>query len=149
MKKLLLLALPALLLSFSEWHYDLAEARQIAQKEHKHILLNFSGSDWCGPCIRMHKEIFASGIFLKMADTSLVMVNADFPRMKKNRLSPQQQTANESMADQYNSKGRFPFTVLLDAEGRVLKEWEGYTGMRPEVFRDQVIQAIDADNPRK
>src|SRR5450631_2369755 len=98
MKKLLLLALPALLLSFSEWHYDLTEARQIAQKEHKHILLNFSGSDWCGPCIRMHKEIFASEAFLKMADTALVMVNADFPRMKKNHLSLQQKTANDAMA---------------------------------------------------
>jgi thioredoxin-related protein len=149
MKKFNLAALAMLLLAFTGWHYNLTEAMQIAQKEHKHILLNFSGSDWCGPCIRMRKEVFASEAFLKMADTSLVMVDADFPRMKKNRLSQKQQTVNESMADQYNSKGKFPFTLLLDAGGRVLKEWDGYTGMGPEIFRDQVLQAIDADNSRK
>ena len=121
----------------------------IAQREHRHILLSFSGSDWCGPCIRMHKEVFEKDVFLKMADTALVLVNADFPRMKKNRLSDRQQALNDAMADQYNTKGKFPFTVLLDASGRVLQQWDGYAGMSPEIFRDQVLRAIDTDNPRK
>jgi len=68
--------------SFSTWHYNLEEAKEIAQRDHKFILLNFSGSDGCGPCIRMHKEIFDASPFSSFAENSLVLVNADFPRMK-------------------------------------------------------------------
>jgi len=133
-KSALFLVFPMIVSFFGGWHYNLLEAKQIAQQEHKHILLNFSGSDWCGPCIRMHKEIFASEAFKQMADTDLVLVNADFPRMKKNQLPAQQQQLNNAMADQYNPQGKFPLTVLLDADGRVLKEWEGFPSMSTEEF---------------
>lgn len=131
--------------SFSDWHYDLNDAKLLAKKEHKHILLNFSGSDWCGPCIRMHKEIFDAEVFRKIADSELVLVNADFPRMKKNRPSPRQQELNDAMAEQYNSKGKFPFTVLLTADGKVLKEWDGLPDVKPDEFSQQVQAIIDAD----
>ncbi len=121
------------------------EAKQIAQKEHKHILLNFSGSDWCGPCIRMHTEIFVSDVFKNMADTQLVLVNADFPRMKKNQLSAQQQEINNKMADQYNPQGKFPYTLLLDANGKVLKQWDGLPNESPQEFTIEVRNGIYAD----
>ena len=70
---------------------NLEQAEQEARKEHKLIILNFSGSDWCGPCIRMHKEIFESENFRQYANDNLIMVNADFPRMKKNQLPKDQQ----------------------------------------------------------
>lgn len=124
--------------SFLDWHYNMPEAEQIAQKEHRYILLNFSGSDWCGPCIRMHKEIFESEAFRQLADSSLVLVNADFPRMKKNQLPAKQQAINNAMADQYNPRGRFPLTLLLDAEGKVLKEWEGFVNEPPAQFAGQI-----------
>ena len=127
------------------WHYNLDEAKTIAQKEHRHILLNFSGSDWCGPCIRMHKEIFEAAVFEQMADSSLVMVNADFPRMKKNQLPAAQQQMNDAMADKYNSKGKFPFTVLLNADGKVLKAWDGFPGNTPEAFSREVRTIIESD----
>ncbi|MBS1973661.1 MAG: thioredoxin family protein, partial [Bacteroidetes bacterium] len=112
---------PFFLLAGITWHHNLDEAEQIAQQQHKHILLNFSGSDWCGPCIRMHNVIFADQTFRQMADTELVMVNADFPRKKKNQLSPVQQDLNNAMADKYNPQGKFPLTLLLNADGKVLK----------------------------
>ncbi len=121
------------------------EAKMLAQKEHKHILLNFSGSDWCGPCIRLHKEIFDSEAFQQFAETNLVLVNADFPRLKKNQLSASQQKINDAIADQYNSKGSFPFTVLLNENGKVLKQWEGFPKMTPDEFVDDVRTIIDAD----
>jgi len=68
------------------WETDLESAKHKAQDEHKFILLNFSGSDWCGPCIRMHQEIFENDDFKKYADNNLVLLNADFPRLKKNQL---------------------------------------------------------------
>jgi hypothetical protein len=100
------------------WHYNLDEARQLAHQQRKHILLNFSGSDWCGPCIQLRTQILDKPDFLQMADSSLIMVNADFPRSKKNQLSEQQQSLNNAMADRYNSQGKFPFTLLLDADGK-------------------------------
>jgi hypothetical protein len=128
-----------------EWHYNLDEAKGIAQREHKDILLNFSGSDWCGPCILLRKEILDDSVFLKMADSSLVLVNADFPRKKKDQLSRQQQAINDAMADQYNAEGQFPRTLLLNAEGKVLKTWDGYPNMKPEAFAAEIASVINAD----
>lgn len=127
------------------WHYNLDEAKKIAQKEHRHILLNFSGSDWCGPCIRMHREIFETEVFEHLADSSLVMVNADFPRMKKDQLPAAQQKLNDAMADQYDSKGKFPYTVLLTADGKVLKAWDGFPGTTPDAFASEVQTIIEND----
>ncbi len=110
MKPIISILLPILLFTAPDWHYNLTEAKEIARKDHKFILLTFSGSDWCGPCIRMHKEIFSSDDFIKLAASRLVLVNADFPRLKKNQLSSKQQDINNTMADQYNTKGLFPYT---------------------------------------
>jgi thioredoxin-related protein len=145
MRVKLFLLLPVIFLSLIGWHYDLDSAKEIAKKEHKHILLNFSGSDWCGPCIRLRKEIFESDVFQKMADTQLVLVNADFPRMKKNQLTSQQQELNNKIADKYNSKGRFPFTLLLDTNGKVLKDWDGLPNLTPEAFTIEVRNSIYGD----
>ena len=143
--KLFISFLLPLAVSFTNWHYNLDEAKQIARKEHRHILLNFSGSDWCGPCIRMHKEIIESDAFTKLADTDLVLVNADFPRSKKNQLPAKQQELNNAMADQYNPKGDFPLTLLLNADGKVLKSWVGLPDVKAEGFTAQVKELIDAD----
>jgi len=131
---------------FTGWHSNMQEAKEIAKKDHKHILLNFSGSDWCGPCIRLRKEIFDNTIFLAMADTTLVLVDADFPRLKKNQLSKEQQRQNDGLADKYNAQGKFPLTLLLDAEGKVLQQWEGFPEVKPEEFSLQVKKIIDADH---
>ncbi len=120
--------------SSGEWQHNLEDAKKIAGTDHKYILLNFSGSDWCGPCIRMRKEIFEVDVFKKMADTELILVNADFPRNKKNQPSVSQQKTNDEMADLYNRKGIFPYTLLLDSQGKVLKTWEGFPDESAESF---------------
>jgi thioredoxin-related protein len=145
MKRILVFILILISFSFEEWHNNLDEAKQVAKKEHRHILLNFSGSDWCGPCIRMHREIFDQEVFKKMAGTQLVLVNADFPRMKKNQLPARQQELNEAMADQYDPRGRFPYTLLLNPDGKILKEWDGYPGISADAFTREVRNAIHAD----
>jgi thioredoxin-related protein len=145
MKSISFLVLPIFLFTAIHLHSNLDQAKQIAQKEHKHILLNFSGSDWCGPCIRMHNEIFDAEVFKNMADTDLGLVNAGFPRKKKNQLSAQQQEINNKIANQYNSQGKFPYTVLLDANGKVLKDWNGLPGETPEAFTIEVRNGIYAN----
>jgi thioredoxin-related protein len=146
MKINLLLILPVFLFAVSDWHHNLADAQAIAQREHKHILLNFSGSDWCGPCIRMKKEIFDSEAFKKMADSELVLVNADFPRNKKNQPTPEQEKMNDAMADKYNPQGKFPFTLLLNEKGAVLGTWEGLPNETPDAFIEDVHNDIYTTN---
>ena len=121
------------------------EVKQLAKKEHKHILLNFSGSDWCGPCIKLHKEVFASDAFQHFAESNLVLLNADFPRLKKNQLSIAQQKINDALADRYNSKGSFPLTVLLNENGKVIKTWEGIPKGTLAEFVEELQFTIDQD----
>lgn len=125
MKQISLIVLAFLAMSFTGWQTDFEAAKQIAKDKHQLILLNFSGSDWCGPCIRMHKEIFENTDFTTMADTALVLVNADFPRSSKKQLEKKIRLQNESLAEKYNPQGKFPFTLLLNADGKVLRTWDG------------------------
>ena len=144
MKALLVIFLSGFLFSNGTWETDFNKAKQTAQSEHKLILLNFSGSDWCGPCIRMHKEIFDNNSFSQYAGEHLVLVNADFPRLKKNQLSKDQQAKNDQLADKYNKNGIFPLTVLLSSDGKVLKEWQGLPPISSEEFTKQVKEVFDA-----
>ena len=128
------------------WEKDFTQAVQKAKDEHKYIVLNFSGSDWCIPCIRMHKEIFESQEFGDYAADHLVLVNADFPRLKKNQLSKEQVKSNDKLADYYNPEGTFPLTLLLDKDGKVVKKWEGYPDMNAADFVNVIKKTIDARN---
>lgn len=119
-----------------EWILDFNTAKSEAVTEKKMILLNFSGSDWCGPCIKLKKEVFESAEFKEYAADHLVLVRADFPRQKKNQLSKEQTTRNETLAEQYNPKGIFPLTVLIDPNGKVVKEWEGFQTSIPAFIAD-------------
>lgn len=121
-----------------EWKTDFASAKQEATQSHKYILLNFSGSDWCVPCIRLKKDVFETGTFQNFATEKLVLVRADFPRLSKNKLSPQQTEHNEALAEKYNPEGKFPYTLLIDANGKVVKTWDGYTNTPPEEFISQI-----------
>lgn len=130
-------------LSPIEWTTDFAKAKTEANSQHKYILLNFSGSDWCGPCIKLKKEVLDSPEFLQYADNKLVLVRADFPRNKKNRLSPELTKHNEALAEKYNNQGKFPYTVLIDADGKIVKSWEGYTAnMTIENLKVEIEQLV-------
>ena len=63
---------------------------------------------------------------------------ANFPRMKKNQLSKELVKRNEALADQYNPKGKFPFTLLLDENGKVLKTYDGFPGVSAEEFTNNI-----------
>jgi len=126
------------------WENDFEVASQKAKLENKLMLLNFSGSDWCGPCIRLRKLVFESRVFISYADSNLVLINADFPRLKKNKLSREQQKKNDQIADKYNPKGIFPYTALLDADGKIIRIWEGNPDLSPEQFTSQIKAAVDA-----
>lgn len=124
------------------WLTDFAKAQSEAKGSHKTILLNFAGSDWCLPCIKMHKTIFETAAFASCAEKELVLVEADFPRLKKNRLSKEQQKQNDELAERYNPSGKFPYTLLIDGNGKVLKSWDGYPAGGPESFVTDVNAVV-------
>jgi thioredoxin-related protein len=124
--KAFILSFVCLIALSTDWLTNFDAAKELAVAENKRILLNFSGSDWCGPCIKMKQEVFESESFLSIAQKQLILVRADFPRLKKNKLSVEQTTHNEALAEKYNPAGKFPYTLLLDANGKVLKTWDGY-----------------------
>lgn len=126
MKVFLFSFLCLLFVNTGEWQGDFEKAKTEATQGNKYILLNFCGSDWCIPCIKLKKDIFESDEFKHFASEHLVLVRADFPRLKKNQLDKKQTSINEGLADKYNPEGKFPLTVLLDAKGKVIKEWDGY-----------------------
>lgn len=95
-----------------------------AQKENKKILLYFSGSDWCAPCVKFKKQFIYTDQFKSFAEENLIVYNADFPRLKKNQLPSDTIQENESLADKYNNKGLFPLILLLSNDGTILKKWE-------------------------
>jgi thioredoxin-related protein len=128
------------------WENDFSKAKQTAATDHKYILLNFSGSDWCGPCIRLHKEIFETADFTAFANEHLVLVNADFPRQKKNQLSKAMQQQNDQLAEKYNTSGNFPYTLLLSPDGKIIQAWDGFPKQGAVGFINELKQAIHAGN---
>ncbi len=142
MKSILTLAWISIFIS-GQWLTDFQAAQQQAQREHKQILISFSGSDWCGPCIKMKQEVYGSAAFDSLAQKKLVLVRADFPRAKKNQLPEQQVKLNEALAEKYNPQGKFPFTVLTDENGKVLKTWDGYAFGSQDNFMKELNQLVN------
>lgn len=104
----------------------LESAQRLARENHELIILNFSGSDWCIPCIKLHKNIIGTEVFQKLIDDHVIVyLNADFPRNKKIQPTDSIKKENADLADKYNATGIFPYTLLLDENGKILKSWEG------------------------
>jgi thioredoxin-related protein len=137
--KLLAIYTVMLLTNSVTWLGNFDSAKTQATQEHKLILINFSGSDWCGPCIRLRKEILESATFEGYAADHLVLVRADFPRLKKDQLTKEQVKLNEALADKYNAEGKFPYTLLVDENGKILKQWDGFPDETPEQFVKQIV----------
>ena len=126
MKPLFIALFAFFVLGSPQWTTDMNKAKVDAAAANKMIVLNFSGSDGCGPCSKLKQEVLDSPEFLKYAETELVLVRADFPRQKKNQLDAKPTAQNEMLAEKYNPKGKFPLVVLINAQGKAIKEWEGY-----------------------
>lgn len=96
---------------------DFALAKELAAESKRPILLVFSGSDWCGWCKKLDKEVFATEEFAEYADKNIIFVYADFPR--RTQLSPELKKHNEELKKQYRIGG-YPTVYLLRADGSVI-----------------------------
>lgn len=116
-----------------EWQTDFEQAKTVATKDNKPIILVFQGSDWCAACIKLNKEIWRTTEFIDYAKGHFVMLKADFPRKKENVLSEKQQTQNNQLAERYNKSGYFPYVLVLDNKGTVLGA-TGYKKTSPKEY---------------
>lgn len=98
------------------WTSDYAAAKTTAAEAGKDLFLEFTGSDWCPPCMRLNSEVFSKEEFLTAAKEHFVLVKLDFPR-DKSKLGEETIKQNEELSDQYGIEG-FPTIMLCDAEGR-------------------------------
>ncbi|MFI5152205.1 MAG: FAD:protein FMN transferase [Chitinophagales bacterium] len=112
----------------------------------KEVLIVFSGSDWCLPCIRLEKDILRDPDFMMFAENSLVILTADFPQKKK--LPPGQITINEKLAEEYNPHGIFPLLVLVNPDKTVLTSLE-YEHYNPQQFIKQIQNALYSQRMKK
>jgi len=116
-----------------EWQKDYNLASQEASEKIRPIILVFQGSDWCAPCIKLDREVFQTETFQLYAKDHFVMLQADFPKKRKNALPEDQQKKNNALAEKYNPRGIFPFVVILNSEGKVLGE-TGYMKASPSQY---------------
>jgi len=128
-------------LQAQNWITDFTTAKEEAVKNNKPIILVFQGSDWCAPCIKLDREIWSTEIFKNYSKEHYIMLQADFPRKKKNKLSDKQTESNKQLAETYNKQGFFPFVVILDSKGEVLGQ-TSYKKTTPENFIKELNKFI-------
>ncbi len=141
MKKVLTIAFCIItaMLHSQEWQHSFDAAVDLANLENKPIVLVFSGSDWCAPCIRLKRNILDSEEFKSYASSHYVLYNADFPKKKKNQLPEDLSAVNKSLAEKYNPKGYFPLVVVLDKDESVL----GKTGFNVRATPEKYIATLN------
>ena len=106
----------------ASWGTDLDAALAKAKKEKKHVLLDFTGSDWCNPCMKLKKEVFSTKEFADYAAKNLVLVEVDFPRNKKQ--SAELVKSNEALKEKYKANG-FPTIIILNTDGKEVSRTVG------------------------
>src|SRR2546428_11672224 len=94
-----------------QWLTDLPKAQAQAKKENKLVMLDFTGSDWCGWCKKLNKEVFSTQDFAAYAKKSLVLVEVDFPRSKQQ--TEQLKKANKALQEKYQIQG-YPTIIVLN-----------------------------------
>jgi protein disulfide-isomerase len=134
LKNLLLLPavafLAANLASAGEWRTDYDKTLAAAKADRKCVLIDFSGSDWCGPCIALKKNVLDQPAFAAYADKNLILLNIDYPRSKA--LPDALTRQNETLLHQYGIDNLgLPTVVLLDPNGKILGQFTGYGGEGP------------------
>ena len=123
----------------SGWNTDFEKASAKARAEGKYMLVDFSGSDWCGWCIKLDDEVFSKETFKAYAKDNLVLMLADFPR-DSSKQSAELKNQNKALSEKFGIRG-FPTVIILDAEGEAVAK-TGYQAGGPEAYVEHVKKLI-------
>ena len=149
--KLIVLTMVFTAVSFAAsdiWQTNFEKAAETAKKENKFMLVDFSGSDWCGWCVKLDNEVFKKTEFEEFAKENIVCVMLDFPQTKK--LEESLVNQNKALKKKYNVKG-FPTVLILNPDGEVVEK-TGYQKGGPEkyvAFIKEVIKKNKKEAPPK
>ncbi|BDS06956.1 hypothetical protein NT6N_19960 [Oceaniferula spumae] len=105
-------ALAGTALADKGWMTDVDSAVAKAKKENKSVMVEFTGSDWCPPCIMMHKKVFSKSEFVKQASKNFILVKIDIPNK-----DPELKKKNSAVLQKYGVRG-VPTVILFDKEGK-------------------------------
>lgn len=142
MKTLLVSALALLTISTAAlaktgWDDDYEKSLAKAKEENKMVLLDFTGSDWCGWCVKLDDEVFSKSAFKKFSKEHLALVELDFPHGKK--LPKKTAEQNNALKSKFGVSG-YPTIVLLDKDGKEAARWVGYKA----TLLDELKAKVDA-----
>jgi len=145
MKKYLTMGIAAAVMALTvnveakDWETDFKKASATAKESGKYMLLDFTGSDWCGWCIKLDAEVFSKSSFKSYARGNLVRVMLDFPRSK--RMSKKLKTQNAELASKFGVRG-YPTVIILSPEGDLVGK-TGYKEGGPKKYVEHLTAMID------
>lgn len=121
-----------------KWETDYEVAKKRAKDENKMILADFTGTDWCGWCIKLKKEVFDQPEFKEYAKKHLVMLELDFPRKKK--LPAKEKEQNAKLAQEFAVEG-YPTILLMNSRGKE-KGRTGYVEGGPAKYVEHLKELL-------
>ena len=124
------------------WFTDFNDAKAKAMKEQKPMLIDFTGSDWCGWCIKLDEEVFSRADFQEFASDSLVLVEIDFPKNKVQ--SEELKVQNKALAKKYSIRG-YPTILLLTPEAELIEK-TGYQSGGAKAYVSHIQNILNTAN---
>jgi len=131
------LAAPAFANTLEGWSTDLDKALADAKAGKKSVLVEFTGSDWCPPCIAMRKNVFSKKEFVQAASKNFILVELDFPKADKALADK-----NQPLAEKYKIEG-FPTVILLDPEGKEFDRFFASEYPKTEDFLKHLDESLE------
>ena len=116
------------------WTTDLGKAIKTAEAEHKAVLVNFTGSDWCRWCFKLSDEVFSKDEFKEWADKNLILVKVDFPEHKEQ--TNETKMYNRSLAQKFGVEG-FPTIIIINDKGKIVAK-TGYREGGPIAYINHI-----------
>ncbi len=141
MKKLIISAMlltTTTLFAGEGWLTDFTKAQEQAKQQNRPILMDFTGSDWCGWCVKLDKDTFSKPAFQDFAKEHLVLMEVDFPKSKSQ--SPETAAQNKELSEKFGVRG-FPTLVLLGSDGKELAKRSGYLAGGPDAMIQWIKEA--------
>ncbi|MEZ5388141.1 MAG: thioredoxin family protein [Prosthecobacter sp.] len=120
------------------WDENYEKALGEAKESQKLVLLDFTGSDWCGWCMKLDDEVFSKSEFKKYAKENLVLVELDYPHGKRQTRKLQEQ--NAALKDQFKISG-YPTLIVVDGDGKQVARWGGYSANFFSELKEKVAAA--------
>lgn len=131
-----------------KWEDDFEKAKKEAEEKGRPILMAFTGSDWCPPCMRLEEDVFGDRSFKRYAKKELVLFMADFPRRKKIDKDTREQ--NNKLKKEYEVRG-FPTVILVGPDGKEIGRKVGFGGDEPKAYvklLEEMLKDYEAPEPK-